>query len=210
MSRPRLRTALLAAALAAAACATTVSSAAAAPAVTADAAAPAAATVSGPGPFTEPDFAATCAWHRYGEGEQPPWWLAFTDPLCVEYSKRDITLDNGGALRFLLAEPARIAASLLTCRYYQKDHWSVQSNTGALPWVAWDGQYWWDRTGRRAGVRLTGFRIDGVPVGIGDAVIALRPRYPELADALATYGTASGESGFTTALPFDLRCALAG
>ena len=86
----------------------------------------------------------------------------------------------------------------------------MQSTTGEVPWVAWDGQYWWDRAGRRAGVRLTGFRIDGVPVGIGDAVIALRPRYPELADALAAYGTASGESGLTTALPSDLHCALAG
>ncbi|MCU7820385.1 hypothetical protein [Kitasatospora sp. DSM 101779] len=209
MSRPRLRTALLAAVLAtgAVASAATPAGAAGAPAATT----PSAATpLSAPGPFTEPDFAATCAWHRYGEGEQPPWWLMFTDPLCVEYSKRDITVDNGGALRFLLAEPARIAASLLTCHYYQQDHWSVQPSTGAAPWVAWDGQYWWDRTGRRAGVRLTGFRVDGVPVGIGDAVIALRPHHPALADALAAYGTASGESGFTTALPSDLRCALAG
>ncbi|GAA1098824.1 hypothetical protein [Kitasatospora arboriphila] len=197
MSRPRLRTVLLAAALALGAATTTVPAAAAAP-------------LSRPGPFTEPGFAAGCPWHRYGEGEQPPWWLAFTDPLCVEYSKRDITVDNGGALRFLLAEPSRIAASLLTCHYYQRDHWSVQSTTGAVPWVAWDGQYWWDRTGRRAGVRLADFRIDGVRVGIGDAVAALRPRFPDLADALAAYGTASGESGLTTELPFDLRCALGG
>ncbi len=200
MSRPRLRTALLAATLAAAACVTAV-------APTTAVAAPAAATVSlGPGPFAEPSFAATCVWHRFGEGEQPPWWLAFADPLCVEYSKRDITLDNGGALRFLLAEPSRIAASLLTCHYYQKDHWSVQATTGAVPWVAWDGQYWWDKTGQRAGARLANFRINGVSAGVGDAVAVLRPRFPELADALA----ASGEGGLTTVLPFDLRCALAG
>ncbi|WP_237529675.1 hypothetical protein, partial [Streptomyces sp. SID5770] len=131
-------------------------------------------------------------------------------PLCVEYSKRDITLDNGGALTFLLAEPSRIAASLVTCHYYQKDHWSVQSTTGAVPWVAWDGQYWWDKQRQRAGARLTNFRINGISVGIGDAVIALRPLYPDLADALAAYGSSSGESGLTTTLPFDLRCALGG
>ncbi|WP_030271633.1 hypothetical protein [Streptomyces sp. NRRL B-24484] len=209
MSRPRLRSALLAAALAAG---TVAAAAAPAGATAASAAAPAAAVSPPalPGPFTEPDFAASCAWHRYGEGERPPWWLMFADPLCVEYSKRDITLDDGGALRFLLAEPARIAASLLTCRYYQQDHWSVQSTGGAVPRVAWDGQYWWDRTARRAGARLTHFRVDGVPVGIGDAVLALRPHHPALAEELAAYGTASGESGFTTGLPADLRCASGG
>jgi hypothetical protein len=164
----------------------------------------------GIGPFTEPSFAAGCVWHEFGEGVQPPWWLAFADPLCVEYSKRDITFDNGGALTFLLAEPARIAVSLLTCHYYQKDHWSVQPTTGAVPWVAWDGQYWFDKTGGLAGVRLADFRIDNIPVGIGNVVTALRPRFPDLADALAAYGTQSGESGFTTTLPFDPRCALAG
>jgi hypothetical protein len=165
---------------------------------------------TGIGSFTEPSFAAGCTWHEFGEGVQPPWWLAFTDPLCVEYSKRDITFDNGGALTFLLAEPARVAVSLVTCHYYQKDHWSVQSTTGAVPWVAWDGQYWWNKTAGLAGVRLTNFRIDGIPVGIGDAVAALRTRFPALADALAAYGSRSGETGFTTTLPFDPVCALAG
>jgi hypothetical protein len=164
-----------------------------------------------PAPFTEPSFAGTCAWHSYGEGEQPPLWLMFTDPLCVEYSKRDITVDDGGALRFLLAEPSRFAVALSTCRYYQKDHWSVQSTTGATPWVAWDGQYWWDRAARRAGARLTGFRVDGRTVGIGDAAAALRTGgFPDVADVLDDYGAAPGESGATVPLPFDLRCALAG
>jgi hypothetical protein len=162
------------------------------------------------GPFTEPGFAAGCTWHEFGEGEQPPWWLAFTDPLCVEYSKRDITIDDGGALRFLVAEPSRFAVSMLTCHYYQKDHWSVQSTHGATPWVAWDGQYWWDKAARRAGARLTNFRIDGHSVGIGDAVAALRPFFPDLASALSDYGQAAGETGLTVSLPYDLRCALAG
>ncbi|MET7775778.1 hypothetical protein ABZT28_08340 [Streptomyces sp. NPDC005388] len=162
------------------------------------------------GPFTEPGFAVGCTWHEFGEGEQPPWWLAFTDPLCVEYSKRDITIDDGGALRFLVAEPSRFAVSMLTCHYYQKDHWSVQSTHGATPWVAWDGQYWWDKAARWAGARLTNFRIDGHSVGIGDAVAALRPVFPDLASALSDYGQAAGETGLTVSLPYDLRCALAG
>ncbi|MGW7381059.1 hypothetical protein [Streptomyces sp. NPDC054794] len=162
------------------------------------------------GPFTEPAFAATCDWHRFGEGEIPPWWLMFRDPLCVEYSKRDITFDNGGALRFLVAEPSRFALAMVTCRYYQKDHWSVQTTTGATPWVTWDGQYWWDKSGQRAGARLSGFRIHGTSVGIGDAVAALRPVYPELADALEKYGSAAGETGLTTAIPYSPLCSTAG
>ncbi|MFF7242157.1 hypothetical protein [Streptomyces collinus] len=205
MSHSRLRNLLLTCALAVGVCTATVAPASA---VTTEVTVSSSLTVVGP--FAEPGFAATCTWHTFGEGEQPTWWLAFTDPLCVEYSKRDITLDNGGALTFLLAEPSRIAASLVTCHYYQKDHWSVQSSTGAVPWVAWDGQYWWDKARQRAGIRLANFRINNNPVGIGDAVIALRPGYPDLADALAAYGTAAGESGLTSTLPFNLRCALGG
>ncbi|WP_369199034.1 hypothetical protein [Streptomyces djakartensis] len=180
------------------------------PAGTAHAAPPTETTVSTARPFSEPGFAATCTWHRFGEGEEPPWWLLFADPLCVGYSKRDITVDNGGALRFLIAEPSRFAVTMLTCRYYQKDHWSVQSTAGATPWVAWDGQYWWDKTAEQAGARLANFRINGRTAGIGDVVAALRPSFPDLADALSDYGQAAGETGLTVSLPYDLRCALTG
>ncbi|MEU9298531.1 hypothetical protein [Streptomyces sp. NPDC048266] len=207
MSHSRLRNLLLTCAFALGVCTAAVPPTAAVATET-TASSPSSLTVVGP--FSEPGFAAACTWHTFGEGEQPPWWLAFADPLCVEYSKRDITLDNGGALKFLLAEPSRIAASLVTCRYYQKDHWSVQSTPGAVPWVTWDGQYWWDKQRQRAGIRLANFRINKNPVGIGDAAIALRPLYPDLADALAAYGNSSGESGLTATLPFDLRCALGG
>lgn len=162
------------------------------------------------GPFVEPGFAAGCTWHEFGEGEQPPLRLTFVDPLCVEYSKRDITIDDGGALRFLVAEPSRFALATVTCHYYQKDHWSVQSTHGATPWVTWDGQYWWDKAARRAGARLTNFRIDGRTVGIGDAVAALEPVFPDVARVLSDYGQAAGETGLTVSLPYDLRCALAG
>ncbi|WP_369268645.1 hypothetical protein AB5J55_00055 [Streptomyces sp. R11] len=168
-------------------------------------------TTSSVGPFTEPAFASTCAWHVFGEGEIPPWWLMFDDPLCVEYSKRDITVDNGGALRFLIAEPSRFALAMVTCRYYQKDRWSVQATTGSTPWVTWDGQYWWDKTRQQFGARLSNFRIHGTSVGIGDAVAALRPTFPDLADVLDDYGHTAGETGLTTtSVPFDLRCFLDG
>lgn len=99
---------------------------------------------------------------------------------------------------------------MLTGHYYQKDHWSVQSTAGATPWVAWDGQYWWDKTAQQAGARLSDFRINGQTAGIGDVIAALRPSFPDLADALSDYGQAAGETGLTVDLPYDLRCALTG
>ncbi|MCZ4611748.1 hypothetical protein O3S80_49980 [Streptomyces sp. Lzd4kr] len=161
-------------------------------------------------PFTEPSFTESCTWHHFEEGEWPPPWLWLYDPLCVEYDKRDITTDNGGALRFLLAEPSRFAVALVSCRYYQKDHWSVQTTTGSTPFVAWDGQYWFDKRARTAAIRLTNFRIAGHSAGVGDVVDALRPDYPELAGALAEYGDELGETGMTVTLPYDLTCSLTG
>ncbi|MFE5946643.1 hypothetical protein [Streptomyces sp. NPDC056480] len=128
----------------------------------------------------------------------------------MEYSKRDITVDNGGAIQFLLAEPARFSVASVACRYYQKDHWSVQYSQGSVPWVTWDGQYWWDKSERLGGLRLTNFKVQGQSAGIGDVVQALKPRFPQLAESLDEYGRTSGESGMTLELPFDLYCAVTG
>lgn len=170
--------------------------------------APAHASQLATGGYTPPPFAAGCTVYQFGEGETPPLWLWLLDPVCVEYSKRDITLDNGGALRFLLAEPARFALAAPACRYWQQDHWSVQTSQGAVAIVAWDGNYWYDKRAQVAAMRLANFRINGTTVGIGDAVIALRDQFPDLAQALADYGTHHGETGLTATLPYSLWCAL--
>lgn len=159
-----------------------------------------------PQPYADPGFRNSCVWYEFGEGQTPPWWLFLIEPLCVEYSKRDITFDNGGALLFLLAEPARFAVAIPSCRYWQRDHWSVQESRGDVPIVAWDGSYWFDKRARRAAFRLENFRVHGVSVGVGDAVAALRPRFPLLADALARYGASPGETGLMINLPYDLFC----
>jgi hypothetical protein len=157
-------------------------------------------------PYTDPPFGPRCSWHVFDEGERPPWWLYFEDPLCVEYSKRDITLDNGGWLRFLLAEPSRFAIAIPSCRYWQRDHWSVQVSTGAPPLVSWDGSYWFDKRRGVLAAKLTGFQVAGVTVGAGDAALALRPYFPELADAIAAYGSATGETGLVVSIPPVFVC----
>jgi len=157
-------------------------------------------------PYRDPQFAAECGWLHYAGGEAPvlsAWWRS---PLCVEYDKRNITLDNGGATEFLLAEPARFAAAVPSCRYYQIDHWSVQSTPGAVPWVAWDGQYWFDKPTGQAAARLTNFRINGQIAGIGDVAQALRPLFPKLADFLAAYGSHPGESGMSVTMTATALC----
>ncbi|MFD6826761.1 hypothetical protein ACFWC5_41515 [Streptomyces sp. NPDC060085] len=128
----------------------------------------------------------------------------------MEYSKRAITFDAGGAVRFLLAEPSRFAIAVATCHYYQKDHWSVQTTSGATPLVTWDGQYWWNKVAAKAGARLSDFRLHGASVGIGDVVAELRQGFSALAQALDDYGEDAGETGLIMHLPFDLRCSLAG
>ena len=47
--------------------------------------------------------------HHFRDGQAPDITAYPDDPLCVEYKKRDITADNGGAARFLAAEPSRFA-----------------------------------------------------------------------------------------------------
>ncbi|MCC9740966.1 hypothetical protein [Streptomyces sp. MNU89] len=138
----------------------------------------------GLGGYTDPAFADACTFHRYGEGETPPLGLIGTDPVCVEYAKRDITVSNGGALRFLLAEPARFALAVPACRYWQIDHWSVQTHPGGPALVGWDGSYWFDQSSGEAALKARNIKVAGAPATGEEAADALRPYDPALADAL--------------------------
>ena len=147
-------------------------------------AAPADAATPGVGGYTDPGFAADCTFHHFGEGETPPPSLLGTEPLCVEYAKRDITVSNGGAVRFLLAEPARFAIAVPACRYWQLDHWSVQVQPGGPTLVGWDGSYWFDKSAGTAAASVRNLTVAGQPATPEEAAAALRPYDPQLADAL--------------------------
>ncbi|MFD7756972.1 hypothetical protein [Streptomyces sp. NPDC059757] len=138
----------------------------------------------GVGGYTDPSYASACTFHRYGEGETPPLSLFGTDPLCVEYAKRDITVTNGGAARFLLAEPARFALAVPACRYWQLDHWSVQATAGGTELVGWDGSYWFDKAEGSAAARVRNITVAGQPARAADAAKVIRPYDARLADAL--------------------------
>ncbi|MBQ0986307.1 hypothetical protein KBZ10_17670 [Streptomyces sp. F63] len=155
----------------------------------------------GIGGYTDPAFGDACVFHRYGEGETPPLDLIGTDPVCVEYAKRDITLSNGGALRFLLAEPARFALAIPACRYWQLDHWSVQTHPGGPALVGWDGSYWFDQSTGEAALKARNIKIAGIPATGEEAADALRPYDPALADALRR-----ATLGVKVELPLSLSC----
>jgi hypothetical protein len=151
-------------------------------------AAAAVAQVAPVGPYVDPPFAAECTIRHFDEGESPDFATDPADPYCVEYEKRDITASNGGAVRFLAAEPARFAQAIPRCRYWQQDHWRVNLAPGVGPLVQWDGSYWFDLgTGTAAG-RLRNFRIAGQPAGIEQVAALLDPLAPDLAALVRQFG----------------------
>ena len=147
------------------------------------------------GPYVDPPFAGQCTVRHFDEGESPDFAADPADPYCVEYEKRDITASNGGAVRFLAAEPARFAQAIPRCRYWQQDHWRIQLAPGVGPLVQWDGSYWFDLgTGTAAG-RLRDFRIAGQPAGVEQVALLLDPLAPDLAALVRQFGDGPGGGG---------------
>ena len=163
------------------------------------AASAAAAAPAPPSPYSPPPFAKHCHFRHFGEGVAPPPSGYPDDPLCVDYAKRDITVDNGGAARFLAAEPARFAIAGKPCRYWQTDHWSVQIDRGFTAVVRWDGSYWWDRGRGLGGVLMAHFRVAGQPAGADQAAAAVATVSPTIAAYIRAYGAgAHGADGGST------------
>lgn len=161
----------------------------------------------GPQPYYAPPFRSHCTVQHYGEGKAPNPAKTHQDPLCVEYQKRDITVDNGGAVRFLRAEPDRFAAALDKCAYWQQDHWSVQVSRGQTPLVRWDGSYWFDKGTGQAASRLHDLRIGGQRAGLRRAARRVAPYSPQLASYFRRYSRGGDGMGYSSSVPFDPRCA---
>jgi hypothetical protein len=166
---------------------------------------PAAATTPSFAPYRHPTFHCPVV-HRYGNGVAPKPGALTGNTLCVEYNKRDITADNGGAVRFTLAEPARFAVAG-KCQYWQRDHWKIRIDRGFGTVVQWDGSYWWDlRNGYGAAI-LRNFRIAGTPVGPTQAAAAIEAVSPSLAAAFRKYGAGPGGGfGARLTMPSGIGC----
>jgi hypothetical protein len=85
------------------------------------------------------------------------------DPLCVEYDKRRQNVTELGIVDFLLHEPARVAAALPRCFYFQADHWraAVVQDDGATELYRWDGHYFFDKAKGNGGVWVSNFSVGG-------------------------------------------------
>jgi hypothetical protein len=147
-------------------------------------------------PYRNPKF--KCGkWLRY-KFEQAPGFPGSPkrDPLCVEYDKRNITLDNGGAVTFLSLEPARFAAAGGKCKYWQKDHWWIQiSRPGEPVLVQWDGSYWFDMQRGEGGGIFSHFRVAGHPSDAAAVASLVERVSPDLGAVIRSYGARGGGGG---------------
>src|SRR3954467_8750931 len=150
---------------------------------------------SPPAPYSPPPFAKACHFRHFGEAQKPPVAGYKDDPLCVDYAKRDITVDNGGAVRFALAEPARFAIAASKCKDWQTDHWSIQVDRGFTALARWDGSYWFDKGKGIGGVLLRNFRVGGQPVGADQMAAFVATVSPAMAEQIERYGAGAHGSG---------------
>jgi hypothetical protein len=124
------------------------------------------------------------------------------DPYCVEFDKRRQNITQLGIVDFLSKEPARVAAAVPKCFYFQSDHWrgSIVQGAPATKTYEWDGHYFFDKAKGEGGVWVTKFNIGGQSFNP-----TLLPGFPARYDPYFGYGT----GGFRTHddIPGDPRCA---
>src|SRR5919204_1380501 len=121
--------------------------------------------------FAAPSFGATlkpwdgsnpfvCTMQYAGEGttfEHPD-----ADPFCVDYDKTHQDLSQLGLVTFLTKEPARVAAAMNKCWYFQQDHWTGQiiAGDGSTETYHFDGRYFFDKRWGAGGVHVENFTIN--------------------------------------------------
>jgi hypothetical protein len=85
------------------------------------------------------------------------------DPYCVRFDKTNQNISQLGIVDFLLQEPARVAAALPKCFYFQEDHWRgsvVQSNSQTVVYQFY-GHYYFNKATGDGGVWVSHFTVAG-------------------------------------------------
>jgi hypothetical protein len=78
------------------------------------------------------------------------------DPFCVEFDKTQQNITDFGIVDFLAMEPARVAAAVPKCFYFQHDHWTGSIVQGQPPELwHWDGSYFFDKARAIGGVYVS-------------------------------------------------------
>jgi hypothetical protein len=83
------------------------------------------------------------------------------DPYCVSFDKTNQNITQLGLLTFALNEPARTAAAVPKCFYFQEDHWrgSLIQSDGSTELYEFIGHYFFNEATGDGGVWITDFNI---------------------------------------------------
>jgi hypothetical protein len=102
-----------------------------------------------------------CTIQNAGRGTKVPDPAA--DPYCVEFDKTNQNITQLGIVQFLSEEPARTAAAVPKCFYFQEDHWrgSVVQSNGQTVIYEFYGHYFFNKATGDGGVWVTGFSVAG-------------------------------------------------
>jgi hypothetical protein len=85
------------------------------------------------------------------------------DPFCVRFDKTNQNITQLGLVDFLSKEPARVAAAVPKCFYYQEDHWRgslIQSDQQTVVYEFY-GHYFFNKATGDGGVWVTGLTVAG-------------------------------------------------
>ena len=140
-----------------------------------------------------------CTIQDAGQGTKVPDPGA--DPYCVSFDKTNQNVTQLGLVQFLSLEPARTAAAVPKCFYFQEDHWrgSVVQSDGSTVLYEFYGHYFFDKATGDGGAWVTGFSLAGRTFDP-----AALPGFPP------TYGQyfGPGTGGFIThnGIPADPSC----
>jgi hypothetical protein len=119
----------------------------------------------------------------------------------VYFDKTRQNVDQLGIVDFLSKEPARTAAAVPKCFYFQSDHWraSIVQSNGASELYEWQGHYFFDKARGAGGAWVTNFNING-HTGDPSAVPGIPQQY-------ARYlGPGTGGIVAYSTIPGDPRC----
>ncbi len=85
------------------------------------------------------------------------------DPYCVRFDKTHQNVSQLGVADFLLKEPARTAAAVPKCFYFQEDHWrgSLVQSDGQTVIYEFQGHYFFNKATGDGGAWVTGFSVAG-------------------------------------------------
>jgi len=112
------------------------------------------------------------------------------DPFCVEFDKTQQNITDFGIVDFLAMEPARVAAAVPKCFYFQHDHWTGSIVQGQPPELwHWDGSYFFDKARAIGGVYVSNLQsalfgpVTGgvrlVDLGAADPICAAKVDTPQ-------------------------------